>query len=239
MLKSLILSFALASTPMFAAADVQPSSMTIIGHGEFTTQPDMAKFTLRVVTNEKSAKEALLLNNARMKAVISMLADEGIEGELVRTTGISVDPMIEPISKSSIRWENQPRTVSGYFAKNSLSVRINDLERLGPVLDAVVGTGADMIGGIEFGLKDPAPAMAKARKLSVEDALAQASLYANAVDMDVEGISEITPLGMMQPTFAAPRYMSMDIAEQSVPVSEGEIPVSADVNITFRLAPRG
>lgn len=114
-----------------------------------------------------------------------------------------------------------------------MTARVEDLEKLGRILDDAVSDGANGLGGISFGLKDPAPAMAEARRLSVLDAIEQAELYAEAAGVKLLRITGITPQAGFRPVpMMAARSMAAEMVD-AVPVSGGEIETRAEVTITL------
>ena len=66
----------------------------------------------------------------------------------------------------------------GYIARNQIDVRVDDLDRLGPAIDAAGASGATSMAGLRFDLKDRAGAEREALRLAVEDAMARAKAIA-------------------------------------------------------------
>ncbi|MFG6080520.1 SIMPL domain-containing protein [Paracoccus litorisediminis] len=230
----------LASSPALHSEVVTPS-MTVSGHGEITSQPDMASFTLSVVTQAATAKDALSANSEKMRAVLEVMRSHEIPENAIQTSGLSVSPVWDqaPVEQRVIGQDPgtlAPR-ISGYVARNGISVRVDDLTRLGVLLDAAVSDGANSLGEIIFGMKDSAPVLAEARRASVKDALDQAQLYAEASGMAITRITSISPMGYARPMMARGKVMALALEAQAVPISEGELTTSADVSITVELKP--
>ena len=51
---------------------------------------------------------------------------------------------------------NNRRVSRGYVARNSIEVRVDDVSRLGELLELSVGQGATTVHGLRFDLKDRA-----------------------------------------------------------------------------------
>lgn len=235
MRKPIALAFLLSALPVGAAiAADQTPTLSITGKGQISAVPDMATVLLSVSNEGATAREALSANSASMGAVMDRLKVAGIEERLIQTSGLTVSP----------RWDHgrndgRPPRITGYVAANQVTARVEDLEKLGRILDDAVSDGANGLGGISFGLKDPAPAMAEARRLSVLDAIEQAELYADAAGVKLLRITGITPQAGFRPApMMAARSMAAEMVD-AVPVSGGEIETRAEVTITWEIGEAG
>lgn len=231
MRKPIALAILLCAFPLGTAfASEHIPTLSITGKGEVAAAPDVATISLSVSNEGATAREALSANSANMAAVIERMKAAGIEERLIQTSGLSVSP----------RWDHgrndgRPPRITGYIASNQVTARIEDLEKLGRILDDAVSDGANGLGGISFGLKDPKPAISEARRLSVQDAVEQAELYAEAAGVRLLRITGITPQGSFRPIpMMAARSMSADMME-AVPVSGGEVETRSEVTITWEI----
>ena len=171
----------------FAAA--APATLTVTGEGRVAQAPDMASVSLGVTTEGKTAAEALAANSTALAAVMARLTQAGIAPGDLQTSGLSLNP----------NWQNDSSTggsrISGYIASNMLTVRVRALDGLGNVLDAAVKDGANTLNGVNFGLADPSPVEAEARKRAVADAKARAAVLAEAAGVTLGPIVTITEGG--------------------------------------------
>ena len=208
-------------------------TLTVTGEGRATAIPDMARFSTGVVSDGKTAREALDANSTAVANMITALKGAGIEARDIATSGFSVQPQYAPPKKDS----TEPPRVTGYQVQNTVSVRLRDLARLGDLLDKMVTSGANQIGGIAFDIAEPAKLEDKARVAAVEDARHQAELIAQASGVRLVRIVTVTGNGGMRPmgrAMAAPMLMKAD----SVPVEAGETEVQASVSVTYEIEPR-
>ena len=70
--------------------------------------------------------------------------------------------------------------VTGYQASNMVTVKVRDVDGLGPVIDAVTKAGANRLYGVGLQVSDPQATLDTARKKAVADARAKAELFAGA-----------------------------------------------------------
>lgn len=213
-----------------ALAEDAKAMITVTGEGQVAVVPDMATISLGVTVNGDTAKAALDANSAALAAVLERLTAAGIEAKDVQTSGLSLGPVYDYSSSSS----GGAQKVQGYNASNMVTVQVRSIEQVGPVLDASVTDGANMLNGITFGLLDPVPATDEARKKAVEDARRKAALYAGAAGVELGKIVSITEGG----SFGAPVMMggAAFAKADSVPVAAGEMTVGASVTVTFAVA---
>ena len=207
------------------AADTHTISMG--GHGEVRAAPDLVQINAGVTTNAATAAQALSANTARMKGVFAALEKMGVPQKNIQTANFSVSPQY------SNGANNEAPRLAGYQVSNEVSVRLEDVGRLGTALDALVSSGANQMNGINFSIQDSAPALEKARADAIADARVRAETYAKAAGVTLgpvlsisEGGGEVHPLRVAAP---------MMFASKSVPVAAGEQSVTADVAVVWEI----
>ncbi len=222
-----ILLAVMLATPVWA--DAQLRQITVTGQGAIEAAPDMATITVGVTTEAKTAVDALEKNSTATSAVLDRLSALSIDGRDLQTSNLTLSP----------RWTSRSSSVdglpeiSGFVATNTIMVRVRDLPKLGEVLDAVVRDGANTFHGLSFGLQEPRPVTDEARKQAVADAIAKATLYAQAA-----GVALGDVLSISEDRAAAQPFGSMEVvrmASDVVPVAEGELTIAASVTMVFAL----
>ena len=79
------------------------------------------------------------MNADAMTAVLAKLKAAGLAGDAIQTTGYDIQPEFD--------YTNGKQTLRGYVARNSIEVRVDDLPKLGDILDIAVGAGATSVAG--------------------------------------------------------------------------------------------
>ncbi|MGF6860532.1 uncharacterized protein YggE [Rhodobacteraceae bacterium MBR-64] len=211
-------------------AQMDTGRLVVTGEGRVAAAPDMAMITLGVRSDARTARDALAHNSERVATVLDGLRAAGIAARDMQTSGLSLGP----------NWENrvvngQPQNlITGFTAANMVTVRVRDLSGLGAILDKVVADGANTFNGLQFDLQDRRASLDKARHRAVLDARQKADLYAKAAGLTLGPVLTLTEQGggaRPQPMFA--REMSM--AADKVPLAEGEIDITAQVEIVFAI----
>ncbi|BBF91681.1 SIMPL domain-containing protein [Blastochloris tepida] len=231
-LASLLL--ALAASLLFTgplAAQPAPRLLTVLGEARLEAAADRAFVTAGVTTQGKSARDALAANSRTMTEVLRVLREAGLEDGDIRTSTVSVQPMVVyPSSKDADRG---PR-ISGYTVSNQVNVRLTDPAKLGELLDKLVSAGANQISDIRFGLADEGKLRDAVRTDAVKDARRKAELYANAAGARlgrVMALSEVDAPPVPRPL--ALRAAAPDAA--AVPVAPGEQTVKVQISVTWEL----
>src|SRR3546814_18051987 len=106
--------------------------------GEVSRVPDIARINAGVVTQARTATEAIAQNAQRMERVIAALKRAGIAERDIQTSSISLHPEYRYV-------ENQAPILTGYRASNEVTVRFSDIAETGAILDALVAEGANQI----------------------------------------------------------------------------------------------
>lgn len=219
---------ALTTTVGIGSVWAEPRVITVAGEGRVSRVPDMATVRVGASHQAKSAQAAMNAVSEALRAMMRKVEQAGIAPQDMQTQGLSLHAVRDQKSIQS----GGPQLV-GFVASNQLSLRVRDLEGLGAVLAALVGAGANDIGGIGFGLSAPDEAQNNARRAAVADARARAELYAQAAGVTLGQVVSITEGA----GGAVPRVEMMRSAKvNAVPIAPGEVTVSAHVQVTWALA---
>jgi uncharacterized protein YggE len=206
----------------------------VTGEGHSSVAPDMAVVTLSVVKQSKTAHDALDQNSKEMGAVLATLKDAGIADRDLQTTGFSIQPQYNYPNNNN--GQPQPPELIGYQATNALTVRVRDLSKLGTLIDQAVQLGINQGGDIQFTNDKPDATLEEARKAAVADAMAKATTLAQAANVKLGRVIEISENSIRpspQPVFRA--AMMKDAAAPAVPVQGGENTYDVNVNVTYAL----
>lgn len=226
-----------ASAPMLPApslaSDAKPTAtITMTGEGRISVAPDMGVVSTRVVTTGKTAPDALSENTSAMTKVIEQIKAAGIEARDIQTSGFSIYPRYEERKNNS----NAPLNIVGYEVANGVTVQIRDLTKLGTILDTVVRSGANQVGGISFKVSDADMKLDSARKDAVANAKAKAELYTEAAGVKLGRVLSIDENSASMPRPYAMRAEKMMMADAApVPVEAGEETLSSRVTITWEI----
>lgn len=213
--------------------------VTVQGEGEVRLQPDRAAITIGVSAQAETAEEVQKQVSAAMDRVLREVKGLDLPGALLTTSGISLNPVFDNSPRRTGNQFEEPRIV-GYRASNTVNVRMDDVARVGEVIDSAAGAGSNTIHGIQFMLQDENSAQRDALRDAVAKARAKADTIADAIGRPINAILEISEGGAVRPIFpgrgGAEMFSVRAAADVSTPVEAGEIVVRASVTMTVRLA---
>jgi uncharacterized protein YggE len=171
-----------------------------------------------------------------MNSTIGALLAAGIDEKDIQTSTFSLttrpeEPM--PLDAAGSRDENKEAAPPEFIATNQVTVRLNNTDDVGKVLDAAVAAGSNRVQGISFNLKDPAPAKDVALIMAIEDASRKARVAATAAGVDLGRIMEISE-GY---SFVSARSdVAFSVAAPTTPIQPGEMEVTASVTMTYEIS---
>jgi len=219
------------------ASDENPAPRILVtGEGSADIAPDMAVLVLGVSRDAATARAALTANSAAMSKVVDAMAGLGIAKRDLQTANFDIQPRYTyPQPGNDV--DQAPRLV-GYTVRNSLTVRVRDIAKVGEVLDTSVTLGVNEGGSIQFANDDPSAAITQARIKAVENAMAKARTLAEAAGVKIGRVLEISeqnfaprPLAM-----AKMEMVTMDSrAGSAPPIAAGENSYKVTVNVTLAL----
>lgn len=198
--------------------------VTVTGDAIVQAQPDTAILTISVVTQSRNAIDAQQDNATKTDAVVRALkAAAGADAE-IKTSGYSVQPQ-------RMYRENQPPTITGYEARNTITVTIGDLKKVGTVIDTASQAGANDIAGIAFTLRQDRPARDQALKDATREAMSKAEVIAQSLNRRVTRILEIQEEGFVrppQPVYQAEAFMAKRDSV-ATPIEVGSLDITSRV----------
>jgi hypothetical protein len=188
----------------------------------------MAEVNAGVTTTAPTAAAALAANTSQMMAVFGAIKKLGVAEKDIQTVNFSVS------SEYAGGTNNVPPRLTGYRVNNEVRVRLDDVGKLGAILDALVTAGANQMNGINFGIKDRTLLLSDARAKALADARAKAETYAKAAGVSLGAIMAISESGFEFPRPVAVARLAAP-AFARTPVAAGEQSVSANVSITWEI----
>ncbi|HWB52758.1 MAG TPA: SIMPL domain-containing protein [Tepidisphaeraceae bacterium] len=213
--------------------------ITVNGQGEIDVKPDQAVVRLGATAQEKDAADAQADVNKVIQKAINQIKSLGIKENEIRTDQISLRPVYSPEDNRG-EFPRPPVKIIGYQASNVLKITIDDLNQIGPVIDAGVAAGANDIQGVDFGLTDDTAATLNALTRATQQAAAKAHAIANALNVELGPVIEVSEGGVQRiMPMSIGRGMMAAAAAPSTPIEAGQIKINAQVTIAYRIQPHG
>ncbi len=224
---SLLVLLATPAAPQTSPPTAEGPVVVSTGEAVVKRAPDRAWLQITAESRAKSPRETQKLNAEAMSAVLQKLKSAGLPADAIQTRAYELQPEYD--------YNEGRQRLRGYLARNSVEVRVDELSRVGEVLDLAVTSGATSVGGVRFDLKDRDAAEREALRLAVEDARKRADAAASGAGMKVERVIRIEEQGAA--VFPPPQPMMMQSraaaggAEAAPPVAPGELEIRAAVRL--------
>ena len=233
---------ALALSSHVAALDAQaptaslafPPSLVTSGQAEEKVTPDRVSVLVNVQTRAATASAAAADNARRTRAVLDALAALGLSKDQLSTEGYTAYPEM-----NYDRPGNTPRVV-GYVVTNSVRAESKQVNQAGPIIDAALGAGANMINGLSFYASSIEEARRKAIGAAVASARADAEAMAQAAGGNLGALLELSTQGPTippRPMFDLAARAKVAMAEPT-PINPGQQTVTVFVTARWAFVPK-
>lgn len=203
----------------------------VSGDATVQAQPDTAIISISVITQNKRALDAQQENANRSDMVVRAVKAAAGSGAEVKTSGYNLQPM-------QVYRENQPPTITGYQASNSVTVTMSDLVKVGAVIDAASQAGANNINGVAFTLRQDRPAKSQALMEATRAAVGKAQAIAQALGGRITRILEVEEAGLTpRPIYDndVRTRMTAQSAAAPTPIEVGTLDINSQVQLTAEI----
>jgi uncharacterized protein YggE len=204
-----------------------PPSDVVVTSGEAVVRraPDRALITVTVETRAKSPRDAQRLNAEAMTAVQQRLSQARVAREAMRTVGYTLEQEFDFAAGRRV-----PRE---FAARNAIEVRVDEIARVGELLDVAVQGGATAIGGVQFDVQDRSSVEREALRLAVADARGRADAAAAGAGRTIDRVIRVEDAREGAVVPMARTMMTMAKSEgAATPVEPGTIEIRARVTLT-------
>ena len=229
-LVSLLLLLGAASSVAASGSAEAARTITVVGEGEVSAEPDQATITLGVQLYDESAQAAASELRSRMESVIDAIRALGIPERRIQTTNYSI--FFERDYQTPLSGAQEGRPAGIYRVENTVRVVIDDVSIAAGVVEAAIGAGANQMYGIAFSLAEPSAIDAQARELAMTDARQRAETLAAAEGLEIGRAVEISEV-----VGGAVPYEGQALAmgRGGGPVAPGSARYTARVQVTYDL----
>ncbi|BCB02816.1 hypothetical protein KH172YL63_09490 [Bacillus sp. KH172YL63] len=188
--------------------------------------PDQAVVSIGIVTKDEDLQTAQQLNQQQSSSVMQSLMANGVLKKDIQTSSYQVNPQYN--------YDNGKQVFTGYEVRQIYRVTIQNLEKVGTILDDALKNGANRIENIQFVHSNPIEAYQQALASAYQKAYQKALTLANQSNQHLNpqpaSITEQSTIGM--PSSMNVAYLKA--ADESTPVQPGQIGVTASITVEFK-----
>ena len=203
--------------------------IAVTGRGEVKVSPDRATIQVSVQTRATTAAGAAAENATKQQSVIAALRALGLENDQLSTINYNLYP--------EQRYEQgKEPVIVAYNVTNTILVDVRKLSQVGPVIDAALSHGANMIASLQFYASNTETARRSAIATAIEKARADADAAARAAHGSLGSLLEIN-IGAYSPPPPRPMMMARvaGVAQMdNTPINPGEETLSVEVSTRWR-----
>ena len=207
--------------------------ISVVGRGEIKVSPDRATIQISVQTRAVTAAAAAAENATKQQSVLSALKALGLTDDQLSTINYNVYP------EQRYEQGKEPIIVA-YNVTNTILVDVRKLNQVGPVIDAALAHGANMIASLQFYASNTEVARRRAIASAIEKARADAEAAARAAHGTLGSLLEVS-VGSYSPPPPRPmimaRAMAGGTAQADTPINPGEETLSVEVSTRWRFLP--
>ncbi len=158
-----------AQSPTLNAA---PNTIFVGADGKFETAPDTALIQFNISGQASSAKDAYDQAAKQAEATRQILRANGIDPKSAEIGFFSVNPQYD--------WKNPTHKVIGYQVRTSVSLKLKDFSKIGPVTQQLADASVGESQSLSYTLDSSEEAKSKAVADAYRRARASAQSLANA-----------------------------------------------------------
>ncbi|WP_135663982.1 SIMPL domain-containing protein [Halorhabdus rudnickae] len=236
----LLVVIAVAVTALAAvgvAAAVSPSAQTdqparqieVGASGDVSAEPDQALVRVGVVATADDAATARDRVAQNVTALRSTLEELGIPDDRIETAHYNI---------RDVRERPESEQTSEYQAIHTFEITLEDIDRVGDVIDGVVDSGANRVEGVSFTLSDDRRQELRqdALRNAMDNAREEAGTLADSADLTIEGAASISASDVSVRPYRVEQSMvalESGDAGASTTIESGPVDVSASVQVVY------
>jgi uncharacterized protein YggE len=218
------------STPsaITVSSPAQIPQISASGSGLVHVVPDIAYLYIGVRTQGSTVAAALKTNNQSAKDIKDALVAQNVAEKDIQTSSFNIYPQ---------QYDTAGKPVpTFYVVENTVYVTIRNLDAIGTILDLVAVTGANSINGVYFDLSNKDAAQEQARQMAVEEAKKQAEQIASLTGVKLGKLININVYSSGAPYAVEGKGGGGSaMAGASVPVSTGQMTITADASLAYEI----
>ena len=216
--------------PLYARAS--SDNISVPGYAEISIKPDIAKIAFSVSETRPNVVSAQKYTSRIVENTLKLLSRMQIDEKSISTTGTSVNPVYH--------WNStkERQELIEYRVKREIRLELNDLSKLGKLIEEVGKLGITNITSPRFDSSERKKMQKKAYELAFLDAKETANILANVagkglgqvITIDANPHHSQRPLSLRN---RSTKTIKTEIKETNY--LSGNITLSANLKATFRL----
>lgn len=219
-------------------------TISVDGTGEAVAVPDIGQFTFDVQAEAETAEAAQSQSAEATNTILDWLKAEGVAAEDIKTQSYNLNPRYRFEARACTTGGFCPpgeQVLSGYEVRQSVTVRVQDLDTASALVSGVGERGATNISSLIFTVDDESALKAEARSEAIANAKAKAEVLAAELGMkldDLVGFHEQGPGGPFPYGYGGDMIEARAVKNEAAiapQLPRGESEIVVNVSMTYRL----
>ena len=222
---------AVPANPVSEASSNASDTITVTGFGKAWANPDRASVSVGVNVADEDITRAVEESNETIARITEAVKGLGVEEADIQTTNFSI--------WAEEQWDQetgQRKEEKLYRVDSTIQINVNDVEKIGELLEVSIASGANNVYGLSFGIQDPSSLAADARVKALDDARQRAEQIAQELGVtlgEVQSAVEVSGASVMP--FFETAGIGMGGGGGEPPISEGSMTVTLSMEVTFKI----
>ncbi|CEG27809.1 SIMPL domain-containing protein [Bacillus sp. B-jedd] len=206
----------------------QEANIIIVkGEGTVSAEPDTAKVTVGVTTEQKDLVEAQQQNARDAANLVKALLGSGIPPENIRTSDYRIESVYD--------YKEGAQLFRGYKITHLFQVKTSDLGKVGALVDNAVQNGANYVSDIQFTNSRKDDLYNEALELAVKNAAQKAVTISQAIGANLNPVPLTVTEGFQQPIPYSEYHTPMVKGiSTTTPIQPGQLLIEADITVKYR-----
>lgn len=177
------LSFSMNELRTSDASYNMQTSIAVEGTAKVSAKPDVASFTLTLRTEANTQGEAQTKTSEREQAILTYLAEQGVEEKDIKTGYYDLSPRYEYEMDTKCNTSFCPgkQVQVGYQVSQTITVTVRNLDKAGELVAGVGARGAENVSQLTYKVDDPSKLKEEAIVQAIKDANTKAKARAKAL----------------------------------------------------------
>ncbi len=223
---------------------VDEDTIYVSGTGIIKTMPDVCQIALSVKTTGTDVKNLQKDNAKSMNKILTALSSMdtcALNEKEIQTGGFSISEVYYPDDAQIAKYG---KDVTIYQVTNTINIETDKLSCTGEIIDTAIANGANDIDYVTFTLSPEKENEYRADALvaAVNEARKDAQVVLEALGENLGSVKTVNVQESYNPpvyygtTNKASYLMEAGSAPAATPIDPGDVDVTAQVSITFRIA---
>lgn len=206
-----------------------PHTVRASAEATVTAKPDQAQIAILVSTLGATAEAASQQNAASTTQLIAALKRLIAAKGVLATSGYFTSPQMQYPKNGG-----NPK-ITGYNARNRVTITVYDLELVSKVLDTGIAQGATQVQGVDFLLKDDTSVRTQAIEQASRKAYEGAEAIARALKLTVNGVFNAETVLEPQPVYVGSVAQAVQVQGAFTPIEPADVKVGVTVTVTLEV----